>query len=394
MVEKISLFKRKRIIIPILSFLILFISLIFIEKEKVTYAYSTLFTTESTEPLRVQNFTFKKIHFKPMTALSFSVELTISAAGDVTIGSDDSFGYHGTFHHELDDQGIEHFGKNVKDIFENDDLTIVNLETTLTDSNQKASKKFRFKGKPAYTEILTSSGIDAVNLANNHTFDYLQKGYDDTIANLEKYQVDSFGYDRLLLKEIKGITVGAIGYKGWVDSLDVRETIQEDIDTLKMSGAQVIIANFHWGDERQYHPNTTQQALGRFAIDAGADLVLGHHPHVVQGVENYKNKFIVYSLGNFMFGGNRNPSDKDTFIFQQTFHFSFNNLTDKKDIKIIPTSISSETARNNYQPTPLEGEESDRVINKIITLSENLNLDDRITENTYTLLDDVAYLVD
>ncbi|GGM24486.1 lipoprotein [Paraliobacillus quinghaiensis] len=366
----------------------------FIGKEKVTYAYSALFTPKSTEPLLVQDFIFKKVYFKPITALSFRTELTISAAGDVTIGSDDSFGYHGTFHHEMDNQGVDFFGKNVKSIFENDDLTIVNLETTLTDSNQKASKKFRFKGKPAYTEILTSSSIEAVNLANNHTFDYLQKGYDDTIANLEKYQVNSFGYDRLLLKEIKGITVGAIGYKGWLDSADVRETIQKDITTLRDNGAQLIIANFHWGDERQYHPNATQKALGRFAIDAGADLVLGHHPHVVQGVENYKDKFIIYSLGNFMFGGNRNPSDKDTFIFQQTFHFSFNSLTNKKDIKIIPTRISSTTARNNYQPTQLEGADADRLINKILTLSADLNIDDRVPNNAYTLLDNVAYLIE
>ncbi|WP_249869084.1 CapA family protein [Oceanobacillus saliphilus] len=298
--------------------------------------------------------------------------VTISAAGDVTIGSDDSFGYHGTFHHEVDVSGLEHFGKNIAPIFHDDDLTIVNLETTLTSSHHKAEKTFRFAGKPSYTEILNLSGIEAVNLANNHTYDYLEKGYEDTIMNLGTYHIDSFGYDRFLLKEINGITIGAFGYNGWNDTNEVRQQIEGDIASLKEQGAQIVIANFHWGEERHYHPNATQQSLGRFTIDAGADLVLGHHPHVVQGIEEYQSKYIVYSLGNFMFGGNRNPDDKDTFIFQQTFHFASDELTDTKDIRIIPTSISSVTERNNYQPTPLEGMEAERVLNKILTLSNDI----------------------
>lgn len=315
--------------------------------------------------------------------------LTISAAGDVTIGSDDNFGYHGTIHHEADQSGLDHFGKKVAPIFENDDLTIVNLETTLTNSQNKAEKTFRFAGKPSYTEILNLSSVEAVNLANNHTFDYLEKGYEDTVTNLNTYHIDSFGFDRVLLKEINNITIGAIGHKGWENTSEVRKQIEKDIASLKEQGAQIIIANFHWGDERHYHPNATQQSLGRFAIDAGADLVLGHHPHVVQGIEEYKSKYIVYSLGNFMFGGNRNPGDKDTFIFQQTFHFAFDELTDKKDIKIIPTSISSVTNRNNYQPTPLEGIEAERVLNKILMLSDEIPEND-IAYKDYNVEESIA----
>lgn len=315
--------------------------------------------------------------------------VTISAAGDVTIGSDDSFGYDGTFHHEVDESGLEHFGKNIAPIFKADDLTMVNLETTLTTSQKKLEKTFRFAGKPSYTEILNLSSIEAVNLANNHTFDYLEKGYEDTLANLDKFNIDAFGYDRLYLEEINDITIGAIGYEGWNDTSEVRQQIEKDISSLKEQGAQIIIANFHWGDERHYHPNATQQSLGRFAIDAGADLVLGHHPHVVQGIEEYKSKYIVYSLGNFMFGGNRNPDDKDTFIFQQTFHFAFDQLTDKKDIKIIPTSISSVAHRNNYQPTPLEGIEAERVLNKILTLSNEIPEND-IANTDYRVEESIA----
>ncbi|MFC4025267.1 CapA family protein [Oceanobacillus longus] len=324
------------------------------------------------DPLKENYFATMDLSTIVNQVINYENTVTISAAGDVTIGSDDSFGYDGTFHHEADVSGLDHFGKNVAPIFEADDLTIVNLETTLTTSLNKAEKTFRFAGKPSYTEILSLSSVEAVNLANNHTFDYLEKGYEDTVTNLNTYQIDSFGYDKYFLKKINDITIGALGYNGWNDTSEVRQQMEKDIASLKEQGAQIVIANFHWGDERHYHPNATQQSLGRFAIDAGADLVLGHHPHVVQGIEEYKSKYIVYSLGNFMFGGNRNPDDKDTFIFQQTFHFGFDELTDQKDIKIIPTSISSVTNRNNYQPTPLEGKEAERVLNKIVTLSEEI----------------------
>ncbi|MGG0288884.1 CapA family protein, partial [Peribacillus butanolivorans] len=117
-------------------------------------------------------------------------------------------------------------------------------------------------------------------------------------------------------------------------------------------------------------------SLARYTVDNGADLILGHHPHVVQGIEEYNGKFIVYSLGNFMFGGNKNPSDKDTFVFQQTFHLKNGQLSNKKEIKVIPFRISSVTSRNNYQPTPLEGSEAERVKNKIVHLSTKIKNSD------------------
>ncbi len=299
-------------------------------------------------------------------------EITVSAAGDVTIGSDDSFGYKGTFNHEADMNGLAFFVEHIRPIFEKDDFTTVNLETTLTTSTQKAEKKFRFKGDPSYADILTLGSIEAVNLANNHTYDYLKKGYQDTIDVLKDKNIGFFGNDHIHISTIKDIKIGALGYNGWSDNSTIRKQIQEDIQTLREQDVKVIIVHFHWGEERAYVPNSTQKSLGRFTIDSGADLVLGHHPHVVQGIEEYNNKFIVYSLGNFMFGGNRNPSDKDTFVFQQTFRLQDGELLDDKKIQVIPFSISSVTSRNNYQPIPLTGEEAARVKNKIIGLSAKI----------------------
>ncbi len=299
--------------------------------------------------------------------------IKISAAGDFTIGTDESFGYDGTFVHEADKKGLKHFVGGLNDIFKNDDLTTVNLETTLTNATKKAVKKFRFKGDPSYVQILTLGGIEAVNLANNHIHDYLEQGYQDTITNLKKENIGFFGYDNKYLTTVKDIKIGALGYEGWNDTTEIRGQVSKDIQELRDQGAQIVLVHFHWGVERQYVPTESQKSLARYTVDAGADLVLGHHPHVVQGIEEYKGKFIVYSLGNFMFGGNRNPSDKDTYVFQQTFHLKNGELTDKKEINVVPFSISSVKNRNDYRPTMLEGAERDRVKQKIIDVSNKIN---------------------
>ena len=126
-----------------------------------------------------------------------------------------------------------------------------------------------------------------------------------------------------------------------------------------------MIVIFHWGNEKEEVPDTNQMTLGRLAIDEGADLVCGHHPHVLQGIEEYKGKNIVYSLGNFCFGGNSYPSDMDSMIFQQTFTIDQDGVKADNVTNIIPCSISSDYSYNNYQPTPAEGEEADRIMQKI-----------------------------
>ena len=301
------------------------------------------------------------------------ISITISAAGDVTLGGDVRYGYEGSFNQEAKREGLGHFAKNIKELFSKDDLTMVNLEGTLTNETARKDKQFTFRGDPSYTEILTHGNIDVVNLANNHTLDFFQKGYEDTIKHLKESGVGYFGFENHLMTEIKDVKIGLLGYTGWYDSTTLRNQIKKDIDKLREEGAKIVTVNFHWGQERSYVPNQTQKSLGRYTIDSGADLVVGHHPHVVQGIEEYNGKFIVYSLGNFMFGGNRNPADKDTFVFQQTFHIIDGELSDEKEIKVIPFSISSVSYRNNFQPTPLTGTAAKNLKEKIIDLSKKIS---------------------
>ena len=145
----------------------------------------------------------------------------------------------------------------------------------------------------------------------------------------------------------------------------IEESMVANIQRARSEGAQVVLVYIHWGVEREYVPNEVQMQLGHAAIDAGADLVVGSHPHVIQGYEVYQGRYIVYSLGNFCFGGNSGPSDMDCMIFQQTFTVVDGQAQTDGAVNVIPCSISSESSYNNYQPTPAEGDEAERIMAKI-----------------------------
>ena len=297
------------------------------------------------------------------------VSITVSMVGDCTLGTDVNFDQSTSFdafYQMKNDPG--YFFQNVKDIFTADDLTVANMEGTLTTSNDRQQKTFAFKGNPSYTEILTQGGVEATNLANNHSHDYGDQSYEDTIQYLEADGITTFGYDRTAVMDVKGIKVGLIGIYELKDGLGRQQQVIDTIREVKDQGAQVIIVSFHWGTEKSNIPDDIQKTLAHLAIDQGADLVVGHHPHVLQGIEKYQGKNIVYSLGNFCFGGNKNPSDKDTMIFQQTFTVENGELVEDDVTNIIPCSLSSESGYNNYQPMVLEGSEKERVLQKICLL--------------------------
>ena len=303
-----------------------------------------------------------------------SVSITVSMVGDCTLGTDVNFDQSTSFdafYQMKNDPG--YFFRNVKDIFTADDLTVANMEGTLTTSNDRQQKTFAFKGDPSYTEILTRGGVEATNLANNHSHDYGDQSYEDTIQYLEAAGITTFGYDRTAVMDVKGIKVGLIGIYELKDGLGRQQQVIDTIQEVKDQGAQVIIVSFHWGTEKSNIPDDIQKTLAHLAVDQGADLVVGHHPHVLQGIEKYQGKNIVYSLGNFCFGGNKNPSDKDTMIFQQTFTVENGELVEDDVTNIIPCSLSSESGYNNYQPMVLEGSEKERVLQKIEEFSAALN---------------------
>ena len=316
------------------------------------------------------------------------VSLTLSVVGDCTLGTDENFDYDTSLNVYYENNGADYFLANVKSIFSADDLTIANFEGTLTDSTEREDKQFAFKAPASYADILTAGSVEAVNTANNHSHDYGEQSFDDTLKALDTAGIIHFGYDETAVTEVKGIKIGLVGIYELNDHLGRKEQLKQNIAKVKKEGAQLVIVIFHWGNEKEEIPDENQKTLGHLAIDEGADLVCGHHPHVLQGIEKYKGKNIVYSLGNFCFGGNSYPSDMDTMIFQQTFTIDQNGVKADDVTNIIPCSISSDSDYNNYQPTPAEGEEADRIMQKIqersswISSSATIDSDEENEEET------------
>lgn len=295
------------------------------------------------------------------------VSLTLSVVGDCTLGTDETFDYDTSLNAYYENYGSAYFLQNVKSIFSQDDLTIANFEGTLTESDAREDKTFAFKGPASFTSILTDGSVEAVNTANNHSHDYGDQSYEDTMTALDAAGIVHFGYDETAVMDVKGIKVGMVGIYELKDHLERKQQLKDNIAKVKADGAQLIVVIFHWGNETETVPDSNQTTLGRLAIDEGADLVCGHHPHVLQGIETYKGKNIVYSLGNFCFGGNSSPSDMDTMIYQQTFTITSEGVQADNVTNVIPCSISSAAYEgyNNYQPTPAEGDEAARILAKI-----------------------------
>ena len=253
----------------------------------------------------------------------------------------------------------------VRPWFLHDDLTVVNFECTLTNAVKTAHKQWKFKGNAKYAEIFPASSVEAVGLSNNHSMDYRQAGFNDTIASFQKAHVPVFYQNRPYITSLHGIETVIIG-----DCTVVGE------NTTKLDGVEarvlgeirrykkpnnIVIVVMHWGSELDTTPRLWQQKLGRRLIDAGADAVVGHHPHVVQGIELYRSKYIAYSLGNFAFGGNSLARNPETFILRLRFN-TLGGRTHVLPASIVPCYITSSyvrntagVLRNNYQPRPVFG---------------------------------------
>lgn len=297
--------------------------------------------------------------------------LTLTAAGDCTFATDDNADRDLGFVTYAEEMGTDYFFKNVRSIFAEDDVTLINLECALSDNGERADKTFAFRGDPDYVKVLTSSSVEAANLANNHSLDYGEDALDDTRNILESNGIITCrGMGNVTVGKINGITVGFVGINYLNDQMKTELT--EAISMAKNSGAELVILSIHWGIEKDTEANEEQIAAAHAAIDAGADIVIGTHPHVMQGIEKYNGRYICYSLGNFSFGGNNAPSDMDTIMFRQTFTFNSAGLVDDDNILIYPTRISSHDGYNDYCPKLAKDEQRERIVERVTEYSSEL----------------------
>ena len=319
------------------------------------------FIKKDSKEKTVPNTKSTVVESETVAFLDEPVEILLSFTGDCILGTDENFYYDTSFNAYYENYGSAYFFQNVKDVFEKDDLTIINMEGTLTDLTTRKDKQFAFKGNPEYVKVLTNGSVEAANMANNHTYDYGEESFKDTVNILEKNKIRTFGDDETVIIPVKGVNVGIFGIYELDDHEERIPQVKSDIAKLKKDGADIIVAVFHWGNELERVPDDNQVMLAHLAIDEGADVVVGHHPHVLQGIDTYKGKTIAYSLGNFCFGGNYHPTEMDTMIFQQKFMIDTSKKITDSEINVIPCSVSSESDCNNYQPTILEGDEAKRM---------------------------------
>ena len=291
--------------------------------------------------------------------------VTITAVGDCTLGTDPSLAADTSFPAFQAVHGDSYFFQNVRDILSQDDLTIANFEGTLTTSDQRANKKFTFKGDPAYTAILKDGSIEAVTLANNHTMDYGEQGLKDTEDALTGAGIAWCSGNDIAYQELNGVKCAFIGIYAVENGLESLDQLKSAVKQAKAENAQLVVVDFHWNSELVEEPNEDMVTLGHAAVDAGADLVVGSHSHIVSGIEKYNGNFIVYGLGNFCFGGNLHPRDMDAMMFRQTFTVTGDGAQKDDNIAIIPVCVSSDSSYNNYQPTPVSGSAADQIMQKI-----------------------------
>lgn len=293
------------------------------------------------------------------------VEVTISALGDLTLGDDINFSPQNSFSTYASMYGSTYFFDNVRQILAADDITFGNFEGTLTYQGERQDRIYAFRGDPSYTNILNDGSVEVVTLANNHSRDYGDVSLTDTQMYLTQAGIDYCMGEKIAYKEIEGVKIAFIGVYELDENLDKEAQVRSTIAAAKEEGADMIIIAFHWGNELETTPTASQVSLAHLAVDEGADLVVGHHPHVLQGIEVYNGKYIVYSLANFCFGGSSNPTDMDTMIFQESFRIGEGGNVSGTNAKIIPCLCSSISSSNNYQPMVANGSDAERIIQKL-----------------------------
>lgn len=315
--------------------------------------------------------------------------LIIAAVGDIMLG--------GTAGPELEKLGYDYPFVHMRPLWRDSALVFGNLEGPLTErATGKAEKQYVFRSPPArVTQALAAAGINAVSLANNHTLDYGADGLADTIAALDAAGIAhaGAGANSAAARTPAFIDVGAWRVALLAYSATLPEEffagaatpgtafaheahVRADVAAAR-ARADIVLVSFHWGREGSTELRDYQIKLGRAAIDAGAQAVLGHHPHILQGVERYRDGVILYSLGNFVFGSYSKTATRSMIA---KLHFGANGTANERarnaapmrlrEVELLPINVDNVAL--NFQPVPLGGTQADAVIATLAGLSQPL----------------------
>ncbi len=281
----------------------------------------------------------------PSPSPSLAPTISLITTGDV--------GLVRTVNYQIAQNGSTYPFEKTADLLESSDLTLINLEGPLIENCPTTNEGMIFCGNKKNVKGLVFAGVDIANLANNHIANYEEDGINQTIQVLKENGIDYIGLDNILVREIQGVKIAFLGFN-FVGGIGDKQQVANQVSQAKKL-TNLVLVSFHWGEEYVFEPNDLQVELAHLAIDNGADLVIGHHPHVVQTIEEYKDKLIVYSLGNFIFDQMWSLETQQGIIGKYTF--SNNQLV---DYEFIPIQIE-----NFSQPRILEGEEAKSVLERL-----------------------------
>jgi poly-gamma-glutamate capsule biosynthesis protein CapA/YwtB (metallophosphatase superfamily) len=300
-------------------------------------------------------------------------EVTLTMVGDNSFGTYPETPEHLKFDQVFAANGgdPQYVFKNSLPWFKSDDYTIINAESAFTNATKAENKMWRIKSDPAHVAFLPASGIEAANLANNHTKDYFEVGYEDTLKAFKDHQVSVFNDGMPLITTIGDIETIFLGYDCRMSQQgpELLNRILQEVQQYKRPD-NLVIVNMHWGVEYRETPVDYQTHFGRSILDAGADIIIGAHPHRLESVELYKGKYIIYSMGDYAFGADPTLLSRMTAMFRLRFAKE-DGVVVMKGMSIVPTLENSDgsTTENNYQPLPVFGKEAENIVNELIRIS-------------------------
>lgn len=303
-------------------------------------------------------------------------QVILTVAGDCVLGSEEKTrASPASFDSVVAEKGMDWPFSGLEELFGADDLTLVNLECVLKDSasGKTPDKWYNFRGPTGFAEILSLGSVETVNIANNHFIDYGTRGRTSTQKTLEEAGISYSGYESLYVAEVKGVKIGFGGIRETRYHQD-RSVMQKDIEALRAKGCDVVVYSCHFGAEYERTHNDAQTQMARQAIDWGADVVVGHHPHVAQGVEAYHGGVILYSLGNCVFGGNLELTEFDGLAARLSFWFK-QGVYQGAEVTLVPILTTGSQPANDFRPVPAQGEDKARIMGKVQNDSELLLAD-------------------
>lgn len=292
--------------------------------------------------------------------------ITLSFTGDCVLGSEEkSRALPHSFDSTVAEKGYAWPFSGMQEYFSKDDLTVVNFEGVLKDdrAGREEGKLHWFRGPTDFVNILKEGSVELAGLANNHVRDYGQAGRNSTKKALTGAGIPYFGYGDLYTFEKDGVKIGFGGIRETIWRQD-RDRPAREIAQLRSEGCHYIVYACHFGNE--YKPiSELQRKIAYNLVESGADVVVGTHPHIVQGIESYKHGLILYSLGNFSFGGNLELKVFDGLVAQLQLDFTRDKALKHTTLRLVPVLTTGTAPANDFRPIPAQGEDKARILETI-----------------------------